>query len=92
MSEDAAAAGVQQPVIRLSRAQWRVLRNLNEGLLAEFGLRGRSEFGGHVSVMQSLRVRGLVDADGEITDAGRALFHRPSDRRDDRATGRRRPH
>lgn len=61
-------------VIRLSGAQLRVLRNLAAGLAADVGLRGRSQYGGHVSVMRALRKRGLVDEGDKITPAGRSVF------------------
>lgn len=71
MPQDVTAARLQQPVIRLSAPQFRVLRNLSLGLPAEWSLRGRSQHGGHRAVLRALRVRGLIDSEGEITYAGR---------------------
>lgn len=61
-------------VIRLSGPQLRVLRNLADGWPADVGLHGRSQYGGHVSVMRALRKRGLIDEEDKITAAGRSVF------------------
>lgn len=75
MQTDADRGSIASGVIRLSGAQLRVLRNLTAGLASDVGLRGRSQYGGHVLVMRALRRRGLIDEDDRITAAGRAVFH-----------------
>lgn len=62
---------------RPSPAQRRVLENLAAGRASDFHCRTRSDHGGLVGTILSLRKRGWIDHQGEITEAGRALVLAP---------------
>jgi hypothetical protein len=59
---------------RLSPAQIRVLTNMQNGQPAFCHLRTQSDYGGAGSTALVLRRRGLMTADFEITDAGKAAL------------------
>jgi len=62
--------------MKLSKPQRRVLTNLVEGRPIYHGCKGKSFWGGLSHTIYALRRRKLIDAEGEITDAGReALVH-----------------
>ena len=61
---------------KLSEAQRRVLENLSAGRTSDHHCRTRSDHGGLVGTVLSLRRRGLIGGDGEITDAGRDALKR----------------
>lgn len=65
---------------QISAPARRALLNLLAGRSTDAGLHGRSAFGGHVSVIRSLRRMGLVTTDHErgieLTALGRATAAR----------------
>jgi hypothetical protein len=65
-------AKAKQPVKvkPLSIAQRRVMRNLLAGRSASAGVEGMSGYGGLQGTLMSLRRRGLLDDDNELTPAG----------------------
>lgn len=54
-------------------AQLRVLANLVAGRDMACHCRTRSDYGGLVSTLRSLKRRGWINYDGEITDSGRRV-------------------
>ncbi len=52
----------------------RILRNMAAGLPQMRGMGGRSNSGGATWCLLALRRNGLLDQQGEITEAGRALI------------------
>lgn len=51
----------------------RVLLNMATGRSSDYGISGRSAYGGHSGTMVSLRRAGLVALDGQLTEDGRAM-------------------
>lgn len=54
----------------------RALLNIDAGRGSDFGISGRSAYGGHSGTMVALRRAGLVTLDEQLTEAGRAMAAR----------------
>lgn len=67
---------MNQRKFKLSEAGLRVLRNVDAGRSPDFGLRGRSAYGGLVKTCAALRRAGLLTVESELTEAGRAQARR----------------
>lgn len=62
--------------IKLTTPQRRVLANLLGGFRASSGLVGMSEMGGLTRTLWSLRRKGLLDSEDNLTEAGREMATR----------------
>ncbi|KKN85094.1 hypothetical protein LCGC14_0282630 [marine sediment metagenome] len=60
--------------VRLSPNMRYVLEGIVAGKDLYHSCDGRSEYGGRAQTLDGLRRRGLLDADGNVTESAKALF------------------
>ena len=69
-------------LMKLSGPMTRVMDNLEAGRYSDWGLYGRSQYGGHDQVILALVRRGLIYKDGELIKQGRWWLDRRREERE----------